>query len=57
MIKVIRNPGKEWMKHTELNGQKYILISDDFPGKHAYAKIGLKSLIGYIALRIEYRKR
>lgn len=56
MIKIIKNPSKEWMKGTKLNG-RYIFMCDDFSGKTAYAKIGVKALIGYIIMRIKYKKR
>ena len=58
MIKIIKNPNKVWEERTELNGRKYIFMTEDItPGRPAYAKIGLRSLYGYIVMRIKYRKR
>lgn len=55
MIKIIKNPNKKWENRTELCGQKYIFMTTDFTGKPAYAKIGFRSLFGYIVMRIKYR--
>ena len=57
MIKIIKNPTKIWEERTELNGQKYIFMTTDFTSKPAYAKIGLRSLFGYIVMRFKYGKR
>jgi hypothetical protein len=57
MIKIIKNPNKIWEERTELNGQKYIFMTTDFTNKPAYAKIGLRSLFGYIVMRFKYGKR
>lgn len=56
MIKIIKNPNKKWEENTELNGRKYVFVTDDFDGRPAYAKIGFRALIGYIIMRIKYRK-
>lgn len=57
MIKIIKNPNKKWEERTELNGQKYIFMTNDFTSRPAYAKIGFRALFGYIAMRIKYGKR
>lgn len=57
MIKIIKNPNKVWEERTELNGRKYIFMTDDFTGRPAYAKIGIRALVGYIIMRIKYRKK
>lgn len=57
MIKIIKNPNEVWEERTELNGRKYVFMTDDFTNKPAYAKIGLKALFGYIIMRIKYRNK
>lgn len=57
MIKIIKNPNEAWEECTELNGRKYVFMTDDFTSKPAYAKIGLRALFGYIIMRIKYRKK
>lgn len=57
MIKIVKNPNKQWEVGTELQGLKYLFMTKDFTGKPAYAKIGVKPLFGYIIMRIKYRNK
>lgn len=57
MIKIVKNPNVEWVERTELNGRKYLFMTNDFTSRPAYAKIGLRPLIGYIIMRFKYGKR
>ena len=50
MLKIIKN--NSCIK--ELERHKYILYTE-VNGKPAYAKIGLRQIFGYIALKIKYR--
>ena len=50
MLKIIKN--NSCIK--ELERHKYILYTE-VDGKPAYAKIGLRQIFGYIALKIKYR--
>ena len=50
MLKIIKN--NSCIK--ELERHKYILHTE-VNGKPAYAKIGLRQIFGYIALKIKYR--
>ena len=57
MIKIVKNPNEKWEELTELDGCKYLFMTTDFTDKPAYAKIGLKSLFGYVVCRIKYRNK
>ena len=50
MLKIIKNNSGI----RELQRHKYILYTE-VNGKPAYAKIGLRQIFGYIALKIKYR--
>ena len=56
MIKIIKNPNEKWEGKTELYGHKYIFMTNDFSDGPAYAKIGFRSLIGYIIIMINIRR-
>ena len=50
MLKIIKNNSGI----RELQRHKYILYTE-VNGKPAYAKIGLRQIFGYVALKIKYR--
>ena len=50
MLKIIKNNSGI----MELQRHKYILYTE-VNGKPVYAKIGLRQIFGYIALKIKYR--
>ena len=56
MIKIIKNPNEKWEEKTELYGCKYIFMTNDFRDRPSYAKIGFRSLIGYIIIMINIRR-
>ena len=50
MLKIIKNNSS----NKELERNKYILYTE-VNGRPVYAKIGLRQIFGYIALKIKYR--